>query len=226
MNQGLLLLVGACGAFVGTHFLLSNPWRAPLVRALGERGFLLVYSLVAFATLGAVALAFDRASPGAALWDGTAAVAWIIASVLTIAALALILAALNGNPALPQARLAGLSARKPWGVFRMTRHPMMMGFALWSVSHILVAPTPRTTVLALAIMLLALVGAKLQDARKLAQSGREWGVWMQRTNFWPDLRQIAAPGAFWIVALLVWLGVTALHVSLAGIPAGIWRWVG
>lgn len=226
MDGELIPLVAACAAFVGTHFLLSNPLRKPMVRGLGERGFLLVYSLIAFAALTWIALAFHRASPAPALWDGTAAVPWIAASILTIAAMALLLAALNRNPALPMAQLAGLSARKPWGVFKVTRHPMMMAFALWSVSHILVAPTARTIVLALAILLLALVGAKLQDARKLAQNGREWGVWMQRTSFWPDLRKLGDIGTMWIVALLVWLGVTALHVWLAGVPAGIWRWVG
>lgn len=225
MDWELISLVAACAAFVGTHFLLSNPLRKSMVRTLGERGFLMVYSLVAFATLAWIALAFHRASPAPALWDGTAIVPWIAASILTIAAMALFLAALNGNPALPMARLAGLSARKPWGVFRVTRHPMMMAFALWSVSHILIAPTARTIVLALAILLLALVGAKLQDARKLAQSGREWGVWMQRTNFWPDLGKLGDIGAIWIVAVLVWLGVTALHLWLANVPAGVWRWL-
>ncbi len=159
MDGELIPLVAACAAFVGTHFLLSNPLRKPMVRGLGERGFLLVYSLIAFAALTWIALAFHRASPAPALWDGTAAVPWIAASILTIAAMALLLAALNRNPALPMAQLAGLSARKPWGVFKVTRHPMMMAFALWSVSHILASPTARTIVLALAILLLALVGA-------------------------------------------------------------------
>lgn len=39
-------------AFVGTHFALSHPLRAPLVRVETERGFLLVYSLVTAGTIG------------------------------------------------------------------------------------------------------------------------------------------------------------------------------
>ena len=44
-------VVVAAITFVGTHFLMSHPLRAPLVRAVGEKGFLGLYSLVAFATL-------------------------------------------------------------------------------------------------------------------------------------------------------------------------------
>ena len=39
-------------AFVGTHFLLSHPLRAPLVRAMGEGAFRGLYSLIAAITLG------------------------------------------------------------------------------------------------------------------------------------------------------------------------------
>jgi len=225
MEHELVSLAAACTAFVGTHFALSHPLRAPLVRLLGERGFLLVYSLVAFATLTWLAVAFHRAPPAPALWDGTHPLQWIAASVLTLVALGLFLGSLSRNPALPQMRLAGLSARKPWGAFTITRHPMMMAFALWAVSHILIAPTPRTILLALAILILALVGARLQDGRKLAADRREWGVWMQRTSFWPNPRRLGALGAIWVVAVLAWLAVTGLHMWLAGIAAGIWGWL-
>ena len=45
----LLSLVAASTAFVGSHFALSHPLRAPLVGALGEAGFRVLYSLVALA---------------------------------------------------------------------------------------------------------------------------------------------------------------------------------
>ncbi|MFX7922504.1 NnrU family protein, partial [Acinetobacter baumannii] len=50
--DGLTLLALASASFVATHFLLSHPLRAPLVKALGAGGFMGVYSLVAFGTLG------------------------------------------------------------------------------------------------------------------------------------------------------------------------------
>ena len=51
MDNALANLVAACLAFVGTHFAMSHPLRAGMVRALGEKGFQGVYTLVSLATL-------------------------------------------------------------------------------------------------------------------------------------------------------------------------------
>ena len=51
MDTGLLNLIIASAAFVGTHFLMSHPLRAPMVKALGEKGFAGVYSLVSLAAI-------------------------------------------------------------------------------------------------------------------------------------------------------------------------------
>lgn len=222
MTEGLLRLALACAAFVGSHFLLSGPLRRPVMRWLGEKPFMAFYSLVAFTTLGWAIFAFDRAPPAPALWDGTAILPWVLASLLTIVATVLLLGSFSGNPALPAANLAGLSARKPWGIFRVTRHPMMMGIALWALSHILVAPTPRTVLFHLSLIALALGGAAMQDRRKLARNNREWSAWMARTRFWPNWRAMGSIATLWAAGLLAWLVVTAAHLWLGGIPAGLW----
>lgn len=224
MDASVVMLMAASAAFVGTHFLLSHPLRAPLVRALGERGFAGVYSLVAFATLGWVIVAFRAATPGPLLWNGWADAPWLVASVLTVLAMALLLASLVGNPAMPEASLEGLATREARGVFRVTRHPMMMGFALWAVAHVIVAPSARVIVLAGAMALLALVGAHLQDRKKVALHADAWRAWCGRTAFWPHLGRLADLGWFWLAGLAAWVGATWLHLWLSGIPAGLWRW--
>jgi uncharacterized membrane protein len=104
---------------------------------------------------------------------------------------------------------------------------MMWGFALWSVSHILVAPTGRTLVLAGAIGILALVGARLQDRKKQALLGDGWRAWESRTNYWPRLSALPGIGiGLWAAALVLWLAITWAHIWLAYVPAGIWRWIG
>jgi NnrU protein len=47
----MTMLLLAAIALVGTHFLLSHPLRAPLVRVMGEPAFLGVYAVIAVATL-------------------------------------------------------------------------------------------------------------------------------------------------------------------------------
>ncbi len=47
---------------------------------------------------------------------------------------------------------------------------------------------------------------------------------MKRTPFWPDPTQLRELGQAWFWALPVWLLLTWLHLPMAQIPAGIWRW--
>lgn len=223
MGMPIAWLVLATVAFVGSHFLLSHPLRSPLVKAVGLKAFQTLYSLVAIVTLVWMVLSFDAVPDGPMFWDGHAAVPWVAASVLTFVAIALLLASFTGNPALPGARIAGLSAILPRGVYKITRHPMMFAFALWAFAHILVAPTPRSFVLTGGILVLALGGAHMQDLKKEKLHGRDWRSWLKRTNYWPDLRKANELGWYWGLAVLPWLFITWLHLPAAGIPAGIWR---
>ena len=161
-------LAAASLAFVGTHFALSHPLRAPLVARLGEKGFLPVYSLVAFATLGWMILAF-RAAPTADL-PGSGEIGWIASTLLTIPALLLFLGSLRNNPALPAPGAMAAAAREPAGVFAVTRHPMMWGFALWGIAHILVAPRIDNFIFSGSLVFLALVG-RHDDRIDLVRAG-------------------------------------------------------
>lgn len=224
MGTELVWLAISMASFVGTHFLLSHRLRAGLVKRFGAGGFQGIYSLVAFATFGWTVTVFGRIEPAPMLWDGQALIPWVVATVLTYGVIALFLASVIGNPALPGAKVSGLSTVLPHGVFRVTRHPMMFSFALWAVTHILIAPSPRSIILSSGIILLALLGSHFQDRKKRALLGQDWGAWMKRTPFWPDLTKLGKLGQAWIWALPVWLLVTWLHMPIAQVPAGIWRW--
>ncbi|WP_397590399.1 NnrU family protein [Sphingorhabdus sp.] len=56
-----LALTSASLLFVGTHFLMSHPLRAPLVQRFGPNGFMLVYSAVSLVTFVWMVLEFGRA---------------------------------------------------------------------------------------------------------------------------------------------------------------------
>ncbi|WP_066775523.1 NnrU family protein [Sphingomonas sp. CCH5-D11] len=222
-------VVAAALAFVGTHFILSHPLRRPIVDAVGERGFLGIYSLVAAVTLGWLALAYRAAPPAVPLWP-VGDVLWAIGTLLMLAGAILFMGSLIRNPALPQA--AAGSVPEARGVFAITRHPMMWGFALWGVVHILVFPDPSNIVLALAIIVLALVGAHLQDRKKERLQPDFWREWERRTSYWPFAAIAggrARMGKIGMHALaggtVVWLAASWAHIPLAGWPAGIWRWI-
>jgi uncharacterized membrane protein len=226
MDQSLASLVAANVTFVGSHFVLSHPLRAPLVRMLGEKGFAGLYSLIGLASFAWVAMAFRAVGPGAPLYDH-GNIGWAIASVLTLVAMVLLLGSFRGNPALPQAGSAMVANAKAQGAFAVTRHPMMWGFGLWALAHMLAWPSPRTLVTAGAMGLLALVGSHLQDRKKAALMGDAWRQWEARTSYWPrfgGLTQIGLP--LWLLAIAVWLAATWWHSHAGVVPAGLWRWIG
>ncbi|MEG8223522.1 NnrU family protein [Sphingomonas sp. HH69] len=221
----------AATAFVGTHFILSHPLRAPLVARLGEKGFLGLYSLVAAATLIWMIVAYRAAPVTPMLWpvgDGL----WAIATLIMLVASILLLGSLVGNPAMPNPDGPIMVPAEAKGVFAITRHPMMWAFALWGLAHILVYPVAANIILSAAIILLSLVGAALQDRKKEVLTPAAWRHWKSRTSYWPFAAILAGRARFGGVGmhalaggLVVWLGATWAHMPLAGWPAGIWRWL-
>ena len=208
----LVSLAAACIAIVGTHFALSHPLRAPLVEAIGEGAFMGLYSLVAAACMVWMVFAF-RAAPAADLGGATGEAGWIISTVLTLPALVLFLGSLWKNPALPSPGAAQTITRAPTGVFAVTRHPMMWGFALWAVAHIVLWWSTRTLIVAGAIMILALVGARLQDRKKETLMGAAWTEWEARTSYWPRWSRLFGAGAMlWLAATATWLQIGRAHV--------------
>lgn len=222
----MLLLAIALFAFVGSHFAMSHPLRAPMVAALGATGFQLVYVLVSFATIGWVVHAFREAPYGMPVWDAGEGV-WMAATLIMFAASVLLAGSLIGNPALPAPGAETLAAQPARGVFTITRHPMMWSFALWSLAHVLVSPRPAVILLAAGIAFLALAGAAGQDAKKARLMGAAWKDWTARTSYWPFARGAGWPGTVALVGgTLLWLAATWAHPLMGAPHAGVWRWVG
>lgn len=224
MDQSLVILAAANIAFVGTHFAMSHPLREPMVKALGAGGFQGVYTLVSAATLAWVYFAFVAAPP--ADLAGSGEVGWIIATVLTLPAMVLLAGSLIGNPALPTPMAEAQARAAPKGVFLVTRHPMMWGIGLWAISHLVLFWSTRTMITALAIGVLALVGAYMQDRKKEVLMGGAWTEWESKTSYWPRWGKLVGVGPVpLVVGTALFVGFSWVHLWRAGIPAGIWRWL-
>jgi uncharacterized membrane protein len=206
-------------AFLATHFLMSHPLRAPLVRRLGEKGFQGLYSLVAIILFGLMIWSYHDIGRERQAWQPTEW-AWGMGAVLMWIGAILFSGSFVGNPALP-----GAPGPKggPKGVFAITRHPMMWGFSLWAISHILVIASPKAVIFYGAILLLALIGSAFQDRKKAVLMGDSWHEWTAQTAFIPFTRGFAYPGTFALVGgTLLYFVATWLHP----IPVGVWRWIG
>jgi uncharacterized membrane protein len=225
---GTALLALATIAFVGTHLAMSHPLRVRLVGQLGEAGFSLFYSLVSFATLGAMIWTYGDAEPFP-FWTAPDW-AWFAGSVLMLIACILLVGSLIRNPAFPHPGAAKLAAKPATGVYAITRHPMNWSFILWALAHIGVYGSPRNLIVASGILVLAVAGSIGQDRKKRALLP-DWSGWESRTSFVPFGALLAGrakwsaafPG--WIALVggaALWLAVTSLHAPSASLPG----WLG
>lgn len=218
------VLAVACATFVGTHFALSHPLRAPLVARLGERGFTGAYTAVALATFYWIIHAYSPALAEAPqlLWDAGEG-GRIIATALMWIGSVLFVGSLRRNPALPRPGKAMKRIDEPRGVFAITRHPMMWGFASWGIVHAIVNPSLASLEVSATIVILALAGAAGQDAKKKRLQGDLWRTWLARTSFMPFGRRFAFPDSFATVGgTLLWLAAIWAHGALGYRSAGIW----
>lgn len=220
-----LALVAASISFVGSHFLMSHPLRAPLVRRFGANGFMGVYSTISLVTFVWMIIAFGAAPKANALWP-VGDILWVAASALTLIAAVLFAGSFIRNPSLPGVPHA-LAAQTPAGVFIATRHPMMWGFALWGAGHILVAPRIDNFIFAGSLVFLALAGSKAQEIKKRNLMGGQWAQWLRRTHF------VVRPAALlragigpWGAGILIWIIATWAHPYWGVGGAGLFRWVG
>jgi len=226
----LTQLMLATAAFVGTHFFLSHPLRAALVRRVGETGFLGFYSLVATITLGWMVWTAWTMPPLAPYW---AAPAWFYdwaAPILMLLASVLLVGANIGNPASPNPKVVVAIVRPATGVFAITRHPMNWAFIIWALTHIALSGGPANLVIAGGILTLTFFGSLLQDHKKQSLLGDAWRGWEERTSFIPfaaiaDRRipvKAAWPGIIPLVGgIILWLAASYFHTMLVG----LWAWI-
>ncbi len=220
-------LVVATLFLIVTHFALSHPLRAPLVRLLGERGFIFFFMAVAVVALVWMTVAW-RDTPAEAAWVAPLWW-WPVASAITLFASILLVGSLVRNPAFPRPGAApGPIRREPTGVFAITRHPGNWSFMLWALAHLSLSGSVRNLIVAGGVLFLAFFGTLAQDAKKVGQLGQAWRDWQARTSFIPFAALLqgrigwraANPG--WIAllgGLVFWAAVTSYHAPLVS-PLG------
>jgi uncharacterized membrane protein len=217
-------LVAAVALFVGGHFLLASaPLRDPLVRRLGERGFMALFSLVAIASFAWIIEAY-RSAPEIAVWYPAPAFFWVPVVVLPFALLLAIAGLTGPSPTLPAASDEMWQGRDPTaGIVRITRHPFLVGVALWAGSHLLVRGDAASMLLFGGMLVLALGGMWHIDQKKAARLGAAWGPVLLTTSVLPFAALLSGRarmdwrGIGWwrpLLALIVYVGVLHLHPSV------------
>ncbi|HEY8516276.1 MAG TPA: NnrU family protein [Candidatus Binatia bacterium] len=213
--------------FGGTHVGLAvRPVRERLVARLGEKGFVLLFWIVAAVTFSLLALGYERFAtrglPGPAL----GAVAGLRPLLIGVLVLGLVLMASSFASYLRSPYAATFSGPRPWrvvGVARITRHPFFVGLALFATAHALLATRLSGTTFWAGFVLLATLGMVHVDRKLLAAHGEPFADYLRQTSALPFAavlrgRQTLAwsdvPLAAIVVGIaLAWL-LRAVHATL------------
>lgn len=219
--MGILAL--ATGVFIATHFIPSTPLRPGLVAALGEKGYLGLYSLVALATLGWMIWAYVKA-PYERLWVGDEFKVWALV-LMPVAVVSIVAGGMTRNPSAVRQEGALASMGEPRGILRITRHPIQWGIALWALLHLVVRGHTASLVFFGGFALLAILGTMLIDARKNRTLGENWRRFASNTSNFPFAAIVQGRNQFrfdeigWkkvSIALAVYLALLLVHPWLFG----------
>ena len=180
----VLEIVALWVAFTATHMGLSSQRLRPrLIASLGGPGFQGVYSLVALAIFVPLVWAyFGHQHVGPHLWylGYLTPVRWLAYLGMVLAMTLVAGGLITPSPA----SLTG-GATQVRGVLRITRHPLLMGIAVFGAVHLL---TANLNAAELAFFggfpVFVILGCRHQDQRKLAGDDA-YARFVSETNFLP-----------------------------------------
>lgn len=211
-------LILAALFFVIVHIgVAGTRLRDGVVAAIGLRGYMIAFSLASVAGIWWLVAAY-KGAPYEPLWGQPN---WwkIVADVLMLPAfLLVVIGLLTPNPtAVAQEKLVG---QEPRGVVRVTRHPFLMGVALWAVLHLIANGDLASVLLFGAFFVTALAGAPSIDAkRRRALGGPAWDAFARRTSILPFGAIAAGRNTFDFGGIGWWrigLGVLAYALFIGG----------
>ena len=207
-------------AFCGSHILLSaDAVRPRLARALGEKPFMALYSLVSLATFVPLLWTYLGARHlGPQLWYQPPGSKLAATAIMALAFALLGLALLSPAPSsLIHHRSRPARAA---GVTRVTRHPLSAAFFLMGLAHCLVMGFASDLAFFGGLCLFAVLTTWHQDARKMDQIA-DYDRFQAETSFLPFLAM--ALGRQPVIAALGelrWAGVILGAVVFVGLFLG------
>jgi uncharacterized membrane protein len=184
------LMLAAGLVFVGAHLGVSSTGlRKVLVRALGEQGYLGVFSVLALASLGLLIWVYGEVPRYQYLWVLDPNLYLIPKILMPVAFILAFGGFMVKNPTavgmeanLADAEQLQLCNR---GVNRITRHPFQWGVILWATSHMAANGDVISVVFFASFAVLSGVGTVLMDKKKAVTIGAGWEPFAQLTSNLP-----------------------------------------
>lgn len=208
-------------AFIATHLGLASVRVEPRLRArLGDVPFLGLYSLVALAIFVPLMwLYFGNRHAGPWLW--TIPVGPLL-RVALYAAMALATVLAVGALIRPSPAAVAPGKAEVVGIYRITRHPLVLGLALVWALHLIPNTSSADVAFFGGFLAFSLAGAWHQDARKLHAPPPGFAAFHAATPFLPFTRAGALRGLAEI-PVLVWAIGVAVALAIRWVhPGALW----
>ena len=239
MLDAFIGLLTAAVAFVGSHFVLAAPrTRATLVKRLGAQQFTGFYSLVALVTIVVFVIAYNE-TPYLELWPSTPALRLVPAVIMPFAAFLVVCGLSQSNPTLVNQSFEPAARNPAPGILKVTRHPVMWGIGLWSLSHIIANGDLAALIFFGTFAFLALFGTTQIEAKRRAREPDGFARFAEVTsnvplvallstktrNFWKTaysidpLKTVWSEIGLWRVtaALALYVALVVLHPWITGV---------
>jgi uncharacterized membrane protein len=224
-------LAAAVVFFLAIHFGVSGTaLRGRLVRAMGEKAFRGLFSLVSLAGLLWIIKAYGDA-PRVELWGQLVALKPIAAPLMLLASLFVVIGLSTPSPT-----LAGLESQlerdvPARGIVRITRHPFLWGTALWALVHLTINGDLASFIVFGSLLVLAVGGTASIDRKRRRRFGEHWDRFALSTSNVPfaaivngrnqlgdALREI---GVFRpLIAVVIYAAAFMFHARVFGVSAG------
>ena len=191
----MLEFLAALALFIMSHVVPARTGlRQSMAGAIGERPYLILYSLLSVALLAWLISAASRA-PYIPLWDLQTWHYHVPLALMVLASMLFVAGAVSANPLSISFSRAPFDPAKP-GIVGITRHPILWAFALWSLSHVVPNGDLVSLIMFGGFGLFALGGMPIVDRRKRRTLGNEWAGLVDGTSVIP-LVALASGRASW-----------------------------
>ena len=165
-------LLAAAAVFVLSHLIPAyRPLRRRLVSAMGERTYLVLYSLLSVATIAWLGMAY-AAAPYVEVWTYAAWTAWVPVLVMPFSCILLVASLSAANPLSVALTGRGFDPERP-GIAAVTRHPLMWALILWAAAHLPANGDAASLVLFGLSLVISLYGPVSLDRKQRARLGEE-----------------------------------------------------
>lgn len=205
-------------AFIGIHIGVSGTTlRDRLTAAIGLRAYMLAFSVASLAALMWLIGAY-RDAPYIETWGMLASWKPVMLAGMLPAFLLVVVGLATPNPtAVAQEALV---AQPPRGIVQVTRHPFLMGVALWSGLHLVGNGDAASLLFFGAMLLVSVAGALSIDAKRRRILGTAaWDGFARRTSILPFAAILGGRARLDLPGIGLWrlgAGIAAYVLMLGG----------